>query len=423
MQGANLWLPGSQHGCTSGADSPDSTIRINAHQGTQGSPQTGHNIPFGFTSIKASQGLTSWSTHRTPRDQRCIFQCWHKLFPPAVHFSTPSQQKGPILHRLWVQALWGPSARDMYLKSFGQWQSMNTELRLIWVGSYLGGWPKALSPALCRFLSVTYSQSLGSPAPSTPSSLYTGHRVALTPFPKSQCAQPHSPQVALTLLLPHGSSLERSALLSTWRRSVAGQEERGCGLLKPPSRGLAPQLLPFLAVGIWGSPPLTTLCFCFSSSARGGGADNPTPPRLRMLWDWCAQQLADGRQGRGCPLWDHVIYCPNQDALRVEEGPANNYIRAIGEKEGCPGRSRTCRVEPLPAHTSGGMGWSVCVTPMARRSGYLGALRSQHGLGLGRHIEKDTAGSKSLGGGGAFPEAREVDLLRALPRLDRGKET
>lgn len=68
----------------------------------------------------------------------------------------------------------------------------------------------------------------------------------------------------------------------------------------------------------------------FSSSIRGSGGvgGNPTPQAEGSLG--LRAQLASGWQGRGCPLWDHIIYCPNQDPMRVEEGTVNNYTRAIG---------------------------------------------------------------------------------------------
>ena len=95
-----------------------------------------------------------------------------------------------------------------------------------------------------------------------PSSLYSRHCVAFTPFPKSQRAQPPSLRVPLALHITY----EPSCIVSPCQRwEGAWQWPLNCGL--------ASQLLPFPVVRIWGSPP--PISFFSLCQRRGWSQSNP----------------------------------------------------------------------------------------------------------------------------------------------------
>lgn len=62
----------------------------------------------------------------------------------------------------------------------------------------------------------------------------------------------------------------------------------------------------------------------------------------------------------------------SRSAVRVDKGTVSNYSRARGEnwtilgEATCVVTSLILRADPLPARTSGRMGWGICVPPWAR---------------------------------------------------------
>lgn len=261
----------------------DSSIRNKCSPGHPNLSPTGHNIPFGFTSIKVSQACQAgaliileeirdvfFSFCTSSSHLRCLFR-----YP--AHISAPSSLK------LSVQAFC-PHPPPPYLKSLGQWQNTSKGIRFTWSGGSSDSWPKPLSPGSSLSPAPNPLSYLSPPELPAPSSLSSRHRVALTPFHKSQCAPATLPTCTPRPSHPTRPFF-RSALLPSQRGSVAGQEEKGSGLPRPPQSWVSTST-PLLSGGRnLGKPSTHIFTLLFLPLLSGEGVPTTLPLRLRSPWD------------------------------------------------------------------------------------------------------------------------------------------